>query len=192
MDFIYSEPSYYTKKEYTVFSSGSVSETRQVIGFQGGNDISTKKDLMIVAAGYDVSLISKAAQYNENAEVVPLLGFPSLSADMFQENMLRTESADESFSLDALRAPMFAPAYDPFETAAILSSYIFKNKCLEEYGHIYLCPLSAKPQVLGIGLAYLNSFSDQPVSVLYPFTSNYSKETSVGLSRIWKYTIEFF
>lgn len=189
VDFIYSEPSYYTNKEDTVFSRGSVSETRQVLGFQGASNLQNKKDLMIIAAGYDVSLISKAAQYNENAEIVPMLGFPSLRADMFQENVLKTALADESFSIDALRAPILAPAFDPFETASILTAYIINNNCLNEYGHIYLCPLSAKPQVLGIGLSYLDNFTSKSVSILYPFTSSYDKETSVGISRIWKYTI---
>lgn len=191
VDIIYSEPSFYSKKENTIFSSGSVSETRQVLGFQGANKLSSKKDLMIIAAGYDVSLISKSAQYNENAEIVPLLGFPSLRADMFQENMLRTALADESFSMDSLKAPIFAPAFDPFETAKVLTDYMLKNRCIENYGHVYLCPLSTKPQVIGMALTCLNEFHEQSVSILYPFSNGYSKETSVGLSRVWKYTIEF-
>lgn len=191
VDFIYSEPDHYVNKENTSFSNGSVRETRQVIGYQGANKIGVQKDLLIIAAGYDTNLISKVAQYNENAEIIPLLGFPSLRADMFQENILRTIGAEESLAISSLRDPLFAPASDPFETASAIERYIDDNDCLARYGHVYLCPLSTKPQVLGIGLAYLNSFEEESVSVLYPFAESYSKSTSSGFSKMWKYKFEF-
>ena len=191
VDFIYSEPSHYSKKEDTTFSDGSIYETRQVIGYQGISNHTNKKDLLMVSAGYDTNLTAKVAQQYENSEVVPILGFPSLRADMFQENVLRTVAAEESFSSEALKSPLFTPASDPFEVASEISNYIRKNNCLDNFEHIYLCPLSTKPQVLGIGLVYLNEFEKTNVSILYPFTERYSKETSKGISKIWKYTIEF-
>lgn len=191
VDFIYSEPNHYSKKENTTFSSGSIYETRQVIGYQGINQISDRKDLLIIAAGYDSSLITRVAQQNENAEIVPLLGFPSLKADMFQENILRTIAAEESFTGNSLRDPIFAPASDPFETANSIEKYISNNNCLEKYNHIYICPLSTKAQTLGIGLSYLNTFNQKSVSILYPFTEKYSKETSKGISKMWLYRFEF-
>ncbi|NMR26464.1 hypothetical protein HH219_13130 [Pseudoalteromonas sp. NEC-BIFX-2020_015] len=191
VDFIYSEPNHYSKKEHTTFSSGSIYETRQVLGYQGVNQLIDKKDLLIIAAGYDSSLIARVAQQNENAEIVPLLGFPSLKADMFQENILRTVAAEESFTANSLKDPIFAPASDPFETAHSIYDYIHINKCLDKYNHIYICPLSTKAQTLGIGLCYLNSFEGLPVSVLYPFTERYSKETSKGISKMWLYRFEF-
>ena len=190
VDFIYSEPSHYSKKEHTTFSSGSIYETRQVLGYQGANRISDKKDLLIIAAGYDTNLIAKVGQENENAEIVPLFGFPSLKADMFQENILKTVAAGESFSFDSLNPPIFAPASDPFETASTIETYIHKNDCIQKYNHIYICPLSTKAQTMGIGLAYLNSFKGKPISILYPFTKMYSKETSKGISKMWLYTFE--
>jgi hypothetical protein len=191
IDFIYTEPSRYSKKENTEFSGGSFFETRQVIGYQGNSNHTNKKDLLIVSAGYDTNLTAKVAQKYENSEVVPILGFPSLRADMFQENILKSVDAEESFSPEALRTPLFAPASDPFEMALVIKNYIEKNDCLQKYEHIYLCPLSTKPQVLGIGLVFLNEFENTNVSVMYPFTESYSKETSIGVSKIWKYTFEF-
>jgi hypothetical protein len=191
IDFLYSEPNHYSKKEHTTFSDGSIYETRQVIGYQGSSNHTNKKDLLIVSAGYDTNLIAKVAQEYENSEIVPLLGFPSLSADMFQENVLKTVAAEESFSSEALRNPLFAPASDPFEVAHVISDYIKSNDCLDNFEHIYLCPLSTKPQVLGIGLVFLKEFEYTNVSILYPFTERYSKETSKGISKIWKYTVEF-
>jgi hypothetical protein len=191
VDILYCEPNHYSKKENTMFSEGSLYATRQVIGYQGRNSHSQKKDLLIVSCGYDSKLISRVAQKHENSVIVPLLGFPSLRADMFQESILRTIAAEESFGSADLRAPIFAPASDPFETAAAISQYICENDCVNKYEHIYLCPLSTKPQVLGMGLVFLNEFENQNVSVLYPFSEKYSKETSQGISKIWKYTFEF-
>ncbi|HCG8215685.1 TPA: hypothetical protein NJ504_002588 [Vibrio parahaemolyticus] len=191
VDFLYCEPSNYSKKEDTKFSEGSLYETRQVIGYQGRGSQSYKKDLLIVSCGYDSQLISRVAQQYENSEIVPLLGFPSLRADMFQESILRTVAAEESFAPESLRKPIFAPASDPFETAFSISQYIHNNDCLKNYEHIYLCPLSTKPQVLGMGLVFLNEFERSNVSVLYPFSEKYSKETSQGISKMWKFTFEF-
>jgi len=191
IDFLYSEPDHYSKKENTTFSAGTIKETRQVIGYQGNSKLSNKKDLLIISAGYDTNLIAKVAQQYENSEIVPLLGFPSLRADMFQENILRTVAADESFSAETLKYPLFAPAADPFETAESISYYIKKHDCLNNFDHIYLCPLATKPQVLGMGLVFLNEYENMNVSILYPFSEGYSKETSIGVSKIWKYTFEF-
>lgn len=191
VDFLYSEPDHYIEKEKTQFSKGSVYDTRQINGFAGSNNLKGNKDLLIIAAGYDSNLIAKTAQYKENAEIVQILGFPSLRADMYQENVLRTVAASDSFTSNTLNDPIFAPASDPFETANVLEKYIKENDCFNKYDHIFISPLSTKAQTLGVGLAYLNSFIGKPVSVIYPFTSNYSKETSVGISKVWSYTVEF-
>lgn len=191
VDVLYSEPNHYSKKENTKFSEGSLYETRQVIGYQGSSLQQQKKDLLIISCGYDSQLISKVCQQYENSVIVPLLGLPSLRADMYQESILRTIAIEEPFGTSDLREPIFAPASDPFETAKAISDYVEKNECLTKYEHIYLCPLSTKSQVLGMGLVYLNEYDGKNVSVLYPFSEKYSKETSQGISKIWKYTFEF-
>lgn len=191
VDFLYSEPSHYIEKEKTKFSQGSVYDTRQILGYSGSNNLKGNNDLLIIAAGYDTSLIAKTAQFKENAEIVQVLGFPSLRADMYQENVLKTVAAADSFTSNTLVDPVFAPASDPFETANVIENYIKQNLCIRKFDHIYISPLSTKAQTLGIGLAYLNSYVGQPVSIIYPFTSKYSKETSVGISKIWQYTVEF-
>ena len=42
-----------------------------------------------------------------------------------------------------------------------------------------------------MGLVFLNEYDGQNVSVLYPFSEKYAKETSKGISKIWKYKFEF-
>ncbi|GAB3483770.1 hypothetical protein [Marinomonas epiphytica] len=191
VDVLYCEPGHYSKKENTKFSEGSLYETRQVIGYQGSSSQTQKKDLLIISCGYDSQLISNVCQQYENSVIVPLLGFPSLSADMYQESILRTIAVEEPFGSADLMEPIFSPASDPFETANAISSYIKANDCLDKYEHIYLCPLSTKPQVLGMGLVFLTEYDDKNVSVLYPFSEKYAKETSQGISKIWKYSFEF-
>lgn len=191
VDVLYCEPGHYSKKENTEFSEGSLYSTRQVIGYQGSSSQTQKKDLLIVSCGYDNQLISNVCQKYENSVIVPLLGFPSLRADMYQESILRTIALEEPFGSADHREPIYAPASDPFETAKAISTYINTNNCLSDYEHIYLCPLSTKPQVLGMGLVFLNEYEGKNVSVLYPFSEKYAKETSQGISKIWKYTFEF-
>ena len=190
VDFIYSEPSIYKSKEKTEFSSGSVYETRQITGFQGSNNANDKRDLIIILAGYDKNLIGRAVQYSENADVVMLFGFPSLQPDMYQENILCTVEAYDSMG-EKPKDPLFAPAWDPFETASALINYIDDNKCLRKYRHVYICPLSTKPQALGAGLAWMSRYENEAVSLIYPFTKNYQKETSTGVAKTWLYTVEF-
>ncbi|MDN8542675.1 hypothetical protein QZH36_14720 [Erwinia sp. BC051422] len=191
VDIIYSEPDRYINKENTTFSNGAIYETRTIIGFDGTKKIDNDRALLIIAAGYDTKLISKIAQYNENTDIIHLIGFPSLRADMFQENIIKAISSADSSTENVLAKPIFSPAADPFETARDIENYISINGCIEKYGHIYLCPLSTKAQTIGMGLAYLNTYSQSNVSIIYPFTDSYSKGTSVGISNLWIYTLEF-
>ena len=191
VDFLYSEPNTYAQREKTEFTCSSVSETRQVIGYSGVSQSIDGRDLLIIASGYDSKLIGKVAQNIENAEIVHMFGFPSLQPDMYQENILQTIASGDSFNSNSINDSIFAPASDPFETASIIKEYIISNNFLETYKHIYISPLSTMAQTLGIGLMYLNEFTDLPVSIIYPFTDKYAKWTSIGIGKIWSYTVEF-
>lgn len=191
VDFLYSEPDSYSKKENTQFSSGAVIQTKAIAGYSGSNTSTKDKDLLIIASGYDSTLIEKVAQYHENADIVHLLGFPSLKADMYQENILKILKASDALPDKTLSNPIFAPASDPFETASEIEKYISNKELTKNYRHIYLSPLSTKAQTLGMGLAYLNHFTGKNISIVFPYTAKYSKETSVGISRLWKYSFEF-
>ena len=45
-------------------------------------------------------------------------------------------------------------------------------------------------QTLGFALYYLCEWSGGPASIIFPFAEYYSRETSVGLSRVWLYEFE--
>jgi hypothetical protein len=190
-DAIYSEPAHYAKREETTFSDGPVIEVRQVKGFEGIHETdgvdSKSKDVLIVNVGYDDRLIAQVAESKESSRKIRLFGFPSLRADMYQENVLRAYRAKESLG-ESDR--YFAPANDPFVTASVLREIVKDVKIHSPISNLYLCPLATKAQTLGFALYYLNECLGSSASLLFPFSDFYSQETSTGCARIWKYSVE--
>ena len=189
--FIYSEPVKYKKAEDTEFSSGEM-ETKEVEGFANESGEGDQK-MLIIGAGFDKMLFSECInQYSvptENRRL--LIGFPSLSLDMYQQNMLRIHEI-ENYSPNNF---IYAPASHPFITAQAIEKTVRefkKEKSIEEGDviSIYLAPLSTKAQVLGFSLyALVNDVDD--VTIFFPYTQKYAQETTEGIARIWKYEIDF-
>jgi hypothetical protein len=102
--------------------------------------------------------------------------------------------ASESLGIDLDDAgcAYFVPANDPFETATIMQQIIRSEK--EKSGtklNIYLCPLATKAQTLAFFVFYECELRGETASILFPFTSTHNPYTSEGLSRVWRYKIEF-
>jgi hypothetical protein len=192
-DVIYSEAERYIRKEQTDFYSKDINEVRPVYGYEGNHKTKTEDDALIIGTGYDHRLILSLVENKEKAKKIKIYGFPSLRPDMYQENILRVHEVSES--IEGIYDPdyEFAPANDPFETANVLKKILKNLKKYGNYPNIYLSPLGTKAQVLGFGFFYLNECEDQrlPVSIIFPVSAGYEKKTSEGLSRVWKYTIEF-
>jgi hypothetical protein len=51
-------------------------------------------------------------------------------------------------------------------------------------------PLATKAQALGFAYYYLCECVGTAASVIFPYAEFYSRETSVGLSRVWLYEFE--
>lgn len=187
LDIIYSEPDYYANKEKTTFSDTNVYEVMQVKGFAGIHSPNTSKDVLIIGSGYEDELISHVAENKKHCKKIQILGFPSLRPDMYQENMLNVNKASEALGVGV--RTYYAPANNPFVVATELSK-IFEEENNNGVTNIYLSPLATKPQALGFTLFYLTECKDKPVSMIYPFCDYHSKETSKGISKISKYTIE--
>jgi hypothetical protein len=189
-DIIYSEPEQYRLKENTLFTESDVDCVRQVIGYEGTHDDSMNEDILIVGVGYDDALISRVANDKDGARFIQLLSLPSLSADMYQESILRLDRASVARIDETDDLIFFAPANDPFVVANELSEKLkeISNRCT--ITNIYLCPLATKVQALGFALFYIHELSNSPASILFPFTSNYSRETSKGIGKTWIYEIE--
>mgnify|MGYP003495377363 CR=1 FL=1 len=194
IQFIYSEPSNYIKKENTLFSDDFI-EIRGINGCLNSHDPDTSNDILIIGSGYDYQMISKIAKAKPEAKKVQILGFPSLKADMFQENVLKVYQSEEDvsagdFSVDDDNI-LLAPANDPFVTAEIISDYIKYENKKKPITNIYLCPLSTKAQTLGIALFYVCECLEKPASILFPFSKKYSRETTEGISSILIYEVQF-
>lgn len=194
LDVIYSEPARYADKEETTFSDKDVYDIRQIHGFGGSHkpNIDMSKEILIVGSGYDDELISKVAGKKNHCRKLQIFGLPSLRPEMYQENILNAHKASEAIGagIRSTACTYFAPANDPFVVATELSRIFQKEKENKGVINAYLCPLATKPQALGFTLFYLTECQNEPVSMIYPFCPSHAKETSVGISRISKYTLE--
>ena len=100
---------------------------------------------------------------------------------------MRTADCDGSF--DQVLDPCFAPGYDPFATAQVLSRFVEQHR--KDIKNLYLSPLATKAQVIGFAWFYLMECIDQAVSIVYPISDGYNQETSAGLSEVWRYKLDF-
>jgi hypothetical protein len=192
VDMIYSEPGLYKKKEETTFSDGPVVAVRPITGFEGQHDSDSSNDLLLLGIGYDHELVKQVREYKEYAALATLWAFPSLRADMYQESVLRASRAEEAaFTGDWKGNRYFAIANDPFATANALRRIVKEQEKRKKITNLYLSPLATKPQALGFAIFYLCDWRDQHASIIFPFAEKYAQETSTGISKIWKYTIDF-
>lgn len=190
-DVLYSEPKYYVKKERTTFSEGTI-VVRQIEGFEGINSTDQANDFLVVGSGYDHRLIKAVAENKDKADKVQIFGLPSLRADMYQENVMSAGRASDAIGANKFfdRESFFAPANDPFVTAETVSEIVRLRRKLGPISNLYLSPLATKPQALGFALFYLSECIGTTTSILFPVSSKYARETSVGLQRVWQYTVE--
>lgn len=191
-DLLYSEPVRYLQSERTRFSDEAVISVRQVEGFEGVHTTDTSNDLLIIAVGYDYRLVAEVANAKEHTAKIQLFGLPSLRPDMYQESLLRASLVEEAIGPEGSSPSrfIFAPAYDPFVTASVLSTTAAQHRSRHPQANLYLSPLSTKAQALGFAIFYLSECVETPTSVVYPFCRTYMKETSEGLSGVWIYHLE--
>ena len=191
-DALYTEPVIYAKREQTRFSDEVVIEVRQVAGFEGIHSSDTSNDYLIIGAGYDHQLIAQVAESKEFSKKAQIFGLPSLRADMYQENVLRAYRAEEAVGrhTEDQSSSYFAPANDPFITACVLREVVATIGARRPITNLYLSPLATKPQVLGFAVFFLTEQRNSATSLIFPFCEAYNQETTSGLSRIWKYTVE--
>jgi hypothetical protein len=190
-DMMYTEPLHYRRKEETAFASEDVSEVRQVAGFEGAHPSGLGEDVLIIGVGYDHHLISNVIESKASARIIQLHSLPSLSADMYQESLLRLERVSSSFAPAIDGHQIYCSANDPFIVAAVLSENVDRLQKSGKVSNLYLSPLATKPQAIGFGLFYLKNDNAMPMSMIFPYASRYERETSKGVGRTWIYPIRF-
>ena len=189
--FLYSEPARYGKKEETEFSSSEFIEVRQVLGFEGSHNTDTTHDVLIIAAGYEQSLMTAVSESKNHADKRVVYGFPSMRADMYQESVLSSYVSRESLGEKAVTSPRFSPAYDPFVTAQTLQSIVSEIESSKgAISNLYLAPVSSKPMTIGFALYYLLERLNTSTSIILPFPESYSNRSAFGIGRIWIYHVE--
>lgn len=185
---LYTEPGQYSRKEDTPFSLDDVNEVRQVSGYEGLHSHDMSQDLIIIGTGYDHELISRVILEKEGSRLVQLHSLPSLSADMYQESLIRLDRASVPSHPNDDQV-FFSSANDPYLTATALSRAYRRLKSMRNITNLYLSPLATKPQALGFGLFYIAELEGTSASVIFPYSSKYSRETSKGVGRSWVYPI---
>lgn len=187
-DLLYTEPEHYKRRAETRFSIGEDVEVRSVAGYIGAHDNDMGGDVLVLGIGYDHQLISHALQSKEAARILQLHSFPSLSADMYHESILRLHRVRSERSRIGDEV-YFSSANDPFVIASSLASAVESVHKHKPITNIYLAPLATKPQAVGFGLFYLRSLSNGAASLIYPNAALYDRETSSGVGRSWIYPI---
>lgn len=187
-EMIYTEPSHYSRKEDTNFTLADVNEVKQVSGFEGIHNHDMSRDMLFIGIGYDHHLISRVILEKDSARVLQLHSLPSLSADMYQESLIRLDRANLPHCTSEDQV-FFSSANDPYLTAVALSKSFHKVCQIKNPTNIYLTPLATKPQTLGFGLFYLKELEGTSSSIIFPYSSKYSRETSKGIGKTWLYPI---
>ena len=187
-DFLYTEPDHYLRRSETRFSYGEDVEVRSISGFIGAHNRDTSGDILVLGVGYDHHLISHALQSKESSRIVQLHSFPSLSADMYHESLLRLDRVRSKRS-PAGDEVYYSSANDPYVIARSLRNAISSVDAHKPITNVYLSPLATKPQAIGFGLYYLKDMKRGPASIIYPNCNNYERVTSSGVGRSWVYPI---
>ena len=185
---LYTEPEHYRRRAETQFSIGEDVEVRSVAGYIGAHENNMSGDLLVLGVGYDHQLISHALQAKEAARILQLHSFPSLSADMYHESLLRLYRVRSERSRIGDEV-YFSSANDPFVIASSLASAVALVHTHKPITNIYLAPLATKAQAVGFGLFYLRNLANGPASIIFPNASLYDRETSRGVGRSWIYPI---
>lgn len=193
IDAIYSEPNFYKHKEKTVFSE-DFNHVRQIHGYEGVHNSDVSNDIVIIGSGYDNSRITDISTNKNTARKIQLFGFPSLQPDMYQENILKAYKAEASVGGQSFidsETNIYAPANDPFVAAEMIKKFIIKENSKKMLTNIYLSPISTKAHALGFALYFLWECNDKPISIIYPFCGKNYGNTSIGISKILRYRLEF-
>jgi hypothetical protein len=166
-DLAYTEPSQYQRKAETVFSSNVV-EVRQINGYEGIHSVDMKTDVLVVGVGYDHDLISHVIANKSRARTVQLLSLPSLSADMYQESLIRLHKVADAPHRVPEEQLAYASANDPFITYIVLDEAIRKIAERQNgISNLYLSPLATKPQAVGFAMYYLNNLIGSAASIIF-------------------------
>ena len=188
-DIIYSEPASYRKAEDTEFTR-SVNSPRQIEGYSTSANNVNGNDALVIFAGFNDSLITSVARDKSKSLYKYLFtGFPSLQADMYQQNLIQLSKSKETIG-ETYVTNLKAPAYDPFVAANKLQGIVeelMEKKYNIEYIHV--APLSTKPMAIASALVYLTNLQC-PIDIIYPPSDTYVSGHAIGIKRTWRYVIE--
>ena len=158
-DVLYSEPRQYEKGEATEFTK-RVGHTRPIVGYSAVAKDVEGEDTLIIFVGFNDEMVSNVAREKSKSKHKYLFtGFPSLQADMYQQNLIQLNKSIETIGERHVHYCK-APAYDPFVTAKKLQDIIdMRLRKPEPVSYIHIAPLSTKPMAIAASLAAQTSLT---------------------------------
>lgn len=189
-DILYSEPQQYEDAESTEFTK-RVNHTRPIDGYSTVARDVDGEDTLIIFVGFNDEMVTNVAREKSLAKHKYLFtGFPSLQADMYQQNLIQLNKSIETIGQKHVHYCK-APAYDPFVAAQKMQDIIDKRlKKSNPVNFVHIAPLSTKPMAIAAALVYFNN-PDAPIDIIFPPAEEYNSHYSLGIKRTWRYTIEF-
>lgn len=183
VSFLYSDPVGYSDGGATRFTKGPIEDVNVIPGLEGSHRVAVDAhDVLIIGAGYDHELVKAVAENKRLADHYLMVGLPALQPHMYQESVYRVSGASESIRDFRGRSLLFAPANDPFVTAQVLSDHVGGLRAAGRADNLYLAPVGPKTQVLGFGWYFLCEARRESASMIFPYASRYSRETSHGIT----------
>ncbi len=189
-DVLYSEPQQYIKGESTEFTK-RVGHTRPIVGYSATARDIEGEDTLILFVGFNDEMVSIVAREKSQAKHKYLFtGFPSLQADMYQQNLIQLHKSIETIGQRHVHYCK-APAYDPFVAAKKMQDIIDNRLSqAEPVNFFHIAPLSTKPMAIAAAIVFFNN-EDSPIDIIYPPAEEYKSRHSIGVKRTWIYTLEF-
>lgn len=182
---VYAEPGRYIDGAQTEFATG-LQPVGPLRGF-AAEGIGENEGALVVLAGYDSAAIKAVTDYRKGAHprylIIP---FPSLQADMYQENVLRIQRVRDSTGVDVADRSLGVriPAFDAWGVVEQLDMIRQETNSMT----LSVAPLSTKAQTLGVLLWWcrLGEKRDS-VSLVVPQYKLLVSGVSEGMGRIWRY-----
>lgn len=180
----YTEPAHYSLENMFDFSfcDGEI-DIKAIPGFEGKTArINESQRIIFYLMGFEMNYLNKLIPQQINPdEIVPINGFPAYFPKYKDISLINNDVNYHEMDIQVI----FAEANNPFETYNQMS---ILQKKYQDYC-IDIIPAGSKPMALGACLFALNN-GNNDIRVLFPFSSEYKRQNSVGKGKIWEYIVK--
>lgn len=179
----YTEPGHYNLDNLFDFKScdGEI-DIKVIPGFEGKTaQENHSQRVVFYLIGFEMNYLNKLIPQQTNPDgIVPINGFPSYFPKYKDISLINNNVNYYEEDIQVV----YAEADNPFETFNQIN--ILKQKyrdfCVD------IIPAGSKPMALGACLFTLKN-GNNDIRVLFPFPYEYKNQKSIGIGKIWEYTL---